>query len=81
MYMANNKTRKKRMSNGMKMAMTRPWRITYRTTNKRRTQQIVPDGLEKDKLLKKLDTQGLHVYGINNLTDKQIEYYRNNGFL
>jgi hypothetical protein len=79
--MKNNKTRKKRMSNGMKWAMKRPWRITYRNTAKKRTVQIVKNGEEKDKLLKKLDEQGLRIYGINNLTDKQIEYYKNNGFL
>ncbi len=69
------------MSNGMKWAMKRPWRITYRNTSKKMSVQIVKNGAEKNKLLKKLDERGLHIYGINNLQDKQIEYYKNNGFL
>jgi hypothetical protein len=76
-----NKTRKRRMSNGMKWAMKRPWRITYRSTSKKRMRQIVKNGAEKDKLLKKIHKQGLHVYGVNNLTDKQIQYYERNGDL
>ncbi len=76
-----NKTRKRRMSNGMKWAIKRPWRITYRSTSKKRMRQIVKNGAEKDILLKKLDERGLRIYGINNLQDKQIEYYKNNGFL
>ncbi len=75
------KTRKRRMSNGMKWAMKRPWRITYRNTSKKRMRQIVKNGAEKDNLLKKLDERGLRIYGINNLQDKQSEYYKNNGFL
>ena len=79
--MSNNKTRKKRMSNGMKRAMKRPWRVTYRNRLGNRTRRILKNGEEKDKLLNKLYKQGLRTYGINNLTDKQIEYYERNGDL
>ena len=79
--MSNNKTRKKRMSNGMKRAMKRPWRVTYRNRLGNRTRRILKNGAEKDKLLNKLYKQGLRTYGINNLTDKQIEYYERNGDL
>jgi hypothetical protein len=79
--MPDNQTRKKRMSNGMKWAMKRPWRVTYRNRLGNETRKILKNGAEKDKLLKKIHKQGLHVYGVNNLTDKQIEYYENNGFL
>ena len=79
--MSNNKTRKKRMSNGMKRAMKRPWRITYRNRLGNRTRRILKNGEEKDKLLYKLDKQGSRIYGINNLTDRQIQYYERNGDL
>ena len=69
--MTNNTTRKKRMSNGMKRAMKRPWRITYRNRLGNRTQRILKNGDEKDNLLKKLDKHGLRIYGINNLTDNK----------
>jgi hypothetical protein len=79
--MPNNETRKKRMSNGMKRAMKRPWRVTYRNRLGNRSRKILKNGAEKDELLKKLDKQGSRIYGINNLTDKQIEYYERNGDL
>jgi hypothetical protein len=79
--MTNNKTSKKRMSNGMKRAMKRPWRITYRNRHGNRTQRILKNGDEKDNLLKKLDKHGLRTYGINNLTDGQIQYYERVGLL
>ena len=69
------------MSNGMKLAMKRPWRITYRNRLGNRSRKILKNGTEKDKLLKKIHKRGLHVYGVNNLTDKQIEYYEQNGGL
>jgi hypothetical protein len=79
--MSNIKTRKRRISNGMKLAMKRPWRVTYRNRLGNRSRRILKNGAEKDKLLKKIHKQGLHVYGINNLTDKQIQYYEGNGDL
>ncbi len=79
--MPNNQTRKKRMSNGMKWAMKRPWRVTYRNRLGNRSRKILKNGTEKDELLKKLDKQGSRIYGINNLTDKQIEYYERHGDL
>lgn len=69
------------MSNGMKRAMKRPWRITYRNRLGNRTQRILKNGDEKDNLLKKLDNHGLRIYGINNLTDRQIQYYERVGLL
>jgi hypothetical protein len=69
------------MSNGMKRAMKRPWRITYRNRLGNRTRRILKNGEEKDKLLYKLDKQGSRIYGINNLTDRQIQYYERNGDL
>jgi hypothetical protein len=69
------------MSNGMKRAMKRPWRVTYRNRLGNRTRRILKNGAEKDKLLNKLYKQCLRTYGINNLTDKQIEYYERNGDL
>jgi len=69
------------MSNRMKWAMKRPWRITYRNRLGNRSRKILKNGTEKDKLLKKIHKQGLYVYGVNNLTDKQIEYYEQNGDL
>ncbi len=79
--MSNNTTRKKRMSNGMKRAMKRPWRVTYRNRLGNRSRRILKNGEEKDKLLNKLYKQGLRIYGINNLTDRQIQYYERNGDL
>jgi hypothetical protein len=69
------------MSNGMKWAMKRPWRVTYRNRLGNRSRKILKNGTEKDELLKKLDKQGSRIYGINNLTDKQIEYYERHGDL
>lgn len=79
--MSNNQTKKRRMSTGMKFAMKRPWRVTYRNRLGNRSRKILKNGSEKDKLLKKIRKQGLHVYGVNNLTDKQIEYYERSGDL
>jgi hypothetical protein len=69
------------MSNGMKRAMKRPWRVTYRNRLGNRSRRILKNGEEKDKLLNKLYKQGLRIYGINNLTDRQIQYYERNGDL
>lgn len=79
--MSNNQTRKRRMSIGMKFAMKRPWRVTYRNRLSNRSRKILKNGTEKDKLLKKIRKQGLRIYGINNLTDRQIQYYERNGDL
>jgi hypothetical protein len=77
----HNKTAKKRMSKIMLWAYKRPWKVTYRNKNGERIVNIVKNGKEKDKLLKKIEKDKLHVYGINNLTDKQIEVYKNKGLL
>ena len=76
--MANNRTMK-RISTGMKWAMKRPWKVSYRNMRGNQTRKILKNGTEKDKLLRKLDKRGSHVYGINNLTDRQIQYYGRNG--
>jgi len=77
----HNKTSKKRMSNIMLWAYKRPWKVTYRNKNDERVVNIVKNGKEKDKLLHKIEKDKLHIYGINNLTDKQIEVYKNKGLL
>jgi len=77
----HNKTAKKRMSKIMLWAYKRPWKVTYRNKNGERIVNIVKNGKEKDKLLKKIEKDKLRVYGINNLTDKQIEVYKNKGLL
>jgi hypothetical protein len=79
--MSNNKTKKRRMSNGMKLAMKRQWRVTYRNRHGNRTRKILKNGAEKDELLKKIDKLGMRVYGINNLTGRQIQYYERTGEL
>lgn len=77
----NNKTAKKRMSKNMLWAYKRPWRVSYRNKNGERVMDILKNGKEKDKLLKKIEKDKLHIYGINNLTDKQIELYTKKGLL
>jgi len=77
----HNKTAKKRMSKIMLWGYKRPWKVTYRNKNGERIVNIVKNGKEKDKLLKKIEKDKLRVYGINNLTDKQIEVYKNKGLL
>ena len=77
----HNKTANKRMSKIMLWAYKRPWKVTHRNKNGERVVNIVKNGKEKDKLLKKIEKDKLHIYGINNLTDKQIEVYKNKGLL
>jgi len=77
----NNKTAKKRMSKIMLWAYKRPWRVSYRNKNGEKIVDILKNGKEKDKLLKKIEKDKLHIYGINNLTDKQIELYKKRGLL
>jgi len=77
----NNKTVKKRMSKIMLWAYKRPWRVSYRNKNGENIVDILKNGKEKDKLLKKIEKDKLHIYGINNLTDKQIELYTKRGLL
>jgi hypothetical protein len=77
----NNKTAKKRMSKIMLWAYKRPWRVSYRNKNGENIVDILKNGKEKDKLLKKIEKDKLHIYGINNLTDKQIELYKKRGLL
>jgi len=77
----NNKTAKKRMSKIMLWPYKRPWRVSYRNKNGEKIVDILKNGKEKDKLLKKIEKDKLHIYGINNLTDKQIELYTKRGLL
>ena len=71
----HNKTSKKRMSKVGEWAYKRPWKVTYRNKNGEKTIKILKNGKEKDTLLKKLEKDNLRIYGINNLTDKQIAIY------
>ena len=77
----HNKTSKKRMSKVGEWAYKRPWKISYRNKNGEKTINILKNGKDKDIFLKKLEKDNLHIYGINNLTDKQIVIYTNNGAL
>ena len=76
-----NKTSKKRMSNVQLWAHKRPWKVTYRNKNGEKNIQILKNGTEKNKLLKQIKKDNLHIYGINNLTDRQIEIYKNRSAL
>ena len=70
-----NKPSKKRMSKIMLWAYKRPWKVTYRNKNGEKAINIVKNGKKKDDLVKKLEKDNLYIYGINNLTDRQIEIY------
>ena len=76
-----NKTSKKRVSNLYLFAHKRPWRVIYRNKNGEKTINILKNGTEKNIFLKKIKQENLHIYGINNLTDKQIEIYKSKGLL
>jgi hypothetical protein len=76
----SNKT-KKRVSKSHIFADKRPWRVTYRNINLEKTVNIFKNGKEKDNFLKKIEKDNLYIYGINNLTDKQVEYYKKQGLL
>jgi hypothetical protein len=78
---SHNKTVKKRMSKLNLWSHKRPWKVTYRNKNDEKIINILKNGTEKNNLLKKIEKDKLHIYGINNLTDKQIEIYKNKGFL
>ena len=75
------KTSKKIMRNRQLWAHKRPWKVTYRNKNGEKTMKILKNGTKKNVLLKKIYKDNLRVYGINNLTDNQIEYYKRNGAL
>lgn len=77
----NNKTSKKRMNKVHIWAHKRPWRVTYRNKDGERTTNILKNGTEKNKLIKQIEKDNLHIYGINNLTDKQIQIYASKGLL
>ena len=57
------------------IAHKRPWRITYRNKRGDRSTTILPNGTAKNRLLRQLYREKLRIYGINNLTDRQIQYY------
>ena len=75
------KTSKKIMRKRQLWAHKRPWKVTYRNKNGEKTMKILKNGTKKNVLLKKIYKDILRVYGINNLTDNQIEYYKRNGAL
>jgi hypothetical protein len=81
----HNKTSKKRMSKIHIWAHKRPWRVTYRNKNGEKIVNIFKNGTKKDILLKQIakdkEKDNLHIYGINNLTDRQITFYERKGLL
>jgi hypothetical protein len=77
----HNKTYKKGGSNVHEWAHKRPWKVTYRSKNGEKTVKILKNGREKNDFLKKIGKDNLHIYGINNLTDTQIEFYKRKGLL
>ena len=78
---AHNKTAKKRISPLYLSSHKRPWKVTYRNKNGEKTRNILKNGTEKNTFLKKIRKDNLYIYGINNLTDKQIEVYKSKGLL
>jgi len=76
-----NKNFKKRGSKVHEWAHKRPWKITYRSKNGEKTIKILQNGAKKNAFLKKLQKDNLHIYGVNNLTDNQIEFYKRKGLL
>ena len=77
----HNKTSKKRMSKIHIWAHERPWKVTYRNKNGEKTVNILKNGTKKNNLVKQIKKDNLHIYGINNLTDRQIVVYKNKGDL
>ena len=76
-----NKTSKKRVNKVHLWAHKRPWKLTYRNKDGEKTMKILKNGSEKNKLVKKVEKDNLHIYGINNLSDNQIEFYKRKGLL
>jgi hypothetical protein len=77
----DNKTSKKRMSKLNLWSHKRPWKVTYRDKNGEKIVKILKNGTKKNTLLKQIEKDNLHIYGINNLTDRQILIYKNSGSL
>jgi hypothetical protein len=75
--MSNSRKKRstKRLSSVHVWAHKRPWRISYRNKKGERVVKVVNNGTRKDSLLKKIEKDDLHIYGINNLTDNQIKLY------
>ena len=49
--------------------------------NGEKTVNILKNGTKKNNLVKQIKKDNLHIYGINNLTDRQIAVYKNKGDL
>ena len=62
-------------------AHKRPWRVTYRNKNGEKIVNILKNGTKKNNLLKQIEKDNLYIYGINNLSDRQIVIYKNKGDL
>jgi hypothetical protein len=75
------RTSKKRMSKIHLWAHKRPWRVTYRNKNGEKIVNILKNGTKKNNLLKQIEKDNLYIYGINNLSDRQIVIYKNKGDL
>ena len=72
----HNKTSKKRMSKIHLFAHKRPWKVTYRNKNGEKIVKILKNGTKKNSLIKQIKKDNLYIYGINNLTDRQIVIYK-----
>ena len=72
----HNKTSKKRMSKIHLSAHKRPWKVTYRNKNGEKIVKVLKNGTKKNSFIKQIKKNNLHIYGINNLTDKQIVIYK-----
>jgi trehalose-6-phosphatase len=80
-YKEMSNTRKKRVSLAQTWAHKRPWKVTYRNKNGKKTINVLKNGTKKNKLLKQIEKDNLHIYGINNLTDNQIKFYKRKDLL
>ena len=72
---------KKRVSKIHLWAHKRPWKVTYRNKNGEKIVKILKNGTKKNNLIKQIEKNNLHIYGINNLTDNQINFYKRRGNL
>jgi len=77
----SSKKSTKRVSRTHLWAHKRPWRVTYRNKDGEKVVNILKNGAKKNSLLKKIEKNNYYIYGINNLTDNQIEFYKRNGEL
>ena len=75
---AKTRKRSKKMSRRELLAYShkRPWKVTYRNKNGEKIVKILKNGTKKNSLIKQIKKNNLYIYGINNLTDRQILIYK-----